>query len=103
MMAVIKIIVYQYHIWDIWVRSEKQRFFCRKQTLNDRNHGQEYHSAKLGGDSTPNILKFIRPIWLGILLKKGFIWHPYSVSKYNPGPRNLASVPFFYKKLRSYT
>ena len=50
----------------ILVRSENQSFLWKKQ-LNDGNHEQGTHSAKMGADSssaenTPNTPKFIRPI-----------------------------------------
>ena len=35
----------------ILVRSCEQSFFCRKKQLNDENHAQGTHSAKMGADS----------------------------------------------------
>ena len=34
----------------IWVRSEKQSFFVEKKALNDENHGQGTHRAKMRAD-----------------------------------------------------
>ena len=55
----------------------------RKKQLNDGNHGQGTHNAKMGADSfAKNTQKFIllicqiRPKVWDILLKKGFIGCP---------------------------
>ena len=66
MLAISQILFGQYHILDIFVLGQKNKGFLQKKQLNDGNHGQSTHSAKMRDDrsaeNTTNTLKFIRPI-----------------------------------------
>ena len=86
LMAISQILFGQYHIWDIFWLGLKTKVFLWKKQLNDGNHEQGTHSAKMGADSssaenTPNTPKFIRPICPKVwdIVKKGFIGRPQSV------------------------
>ena len=76
-MDIYQILYGQCHIWDIFGLGLKIKVFCRKK-MNDGNHGQGTHNAKMGADSlaenTPYTTKCIRPIFLigpkGILLNE---------------------------------
>ena len=48
MMAISQILLKQYHIWDIFGLGLNSKIFLWKKQLNDRNHGQGTHSAKMG-------------------------------------------------------
>ena len=51
MMAISQILIYQYHIWDIFGLAVKSKVSCEKTQLSDGNHEQGTHSVKMGANS----------------------------------------------------